>query len=172
MVTRPTATVTLTIDAHSDAVAEVAKLRAEEKRLTLEQARAASSKRAPITRKVNKVRAELAEREAVVATGQIHVTVTTLSAGAYRNLLKNHPPKDGDALDEKVGYDTDTFGAALIRSATVSATDHAGQPHPLDLDELLDDDEGVSPWDFEQWFRTTLALQTQGGTRVPLLRAS
>lgn len=172
MVTRPTATVTVTIDAHSAEVAEAAKLRAEEKRLTLEQARVDASKRGAITRKIKTVSKELEQLDKTVASGQIHITVTALTAGAYRNLLKNHPPKDGDQLDEKVGYDVDTFGADLIRTATLDATDHEGQPYGLDLDTLLDDDEGITPYDFEQWFRTALALQTQGGNRVPLLRAS
>ncbi len=167
MVTRPTATVTLTIDAHSDAVAEAAALRAEDKRIAL----AAAGGRDDRPR-IEEIRARLGVLQETITSGQIHVTVTALSAGAYRNLLKNHPPKDGDALDEKVGYDTDSFGADLIRAATVTAVDHAGQPYPLDVDELLDDDTGVTPYDFEQWFRTTLALQTQGGSRVPLLRAS
>lgn len=168
MVTRPTATVTVTIDAHSDAVAEAAALRVEDKRIALTAAGGAGDDRA----RAEEIRARLDVLQDTIASGQIHVTVTALSAGAYRNLLKDHPPKPDDALDEKVGYDTDRFGAALIRAATLSAVDHAGQPYGLDLDELLSDDDGVTPHDFEQWFRTALALQTQGGSRVPLLRAS
>lgn len=168
MVTRPTATVTITLDAHSDLVAEAASLRAEEKRLALTAARNGDD----IDPRVPAIQARLAELEQTIETGQIHVRLRTLGHGQYRNLLKNHPPKPDDEIDAKVGYDVDTFGADLIRAATLDATDHAGQPYPLDLDDLLDDDEGVSPFDFEQWFRTGLALQTQAGSRVPLLRAS
>lgn len=168
MVTRPTATVTITIDAHSDLVAEAAALRAEEKRLALAAARTGDD----IDPRASEVQARIAELEQHIAEGQIHVRVRTLGHGQYRNLLKNHPPKSDDEIDAKVGYDVDTFGAALIRAVTVNAVDHAGELVDLDLDTLLDDDEGVSPYDFEQWFRTGLALQTQGGNRVPLLRAS
>lgn len=168
MVTRPTATVTITIDAHSDLVAEAAALRAEEKRLALAAARNGDD----IDPRADEVQARLAELEQHIAEGQIHVRVRTLGHGQYRNLLKNHPPKPDDEIDAKVGYDVDTFGAALIRAVTVNAVDHTGDLVDLDLDALLDDDEGVSPYDFEQWFRTGLALQTQGGSRVPLLRAS
>lgn len=168
MVTRPTATVTITIDAHSDLVAEAAALRAEEKRLALAAARTGDGE----DPRVPEIQARLAELEQHIAKGQIHVRVRTLGHGQYRNLLKNHPPKPDDELDAKFGYDMDTFGAALIRAVTVNAVDHAGDLVDLDLDALLDDDEGVSPYDFEQWFRTALALQTQGGNRVPLLRAS
>lgn len=170
MVTRPTATVTITLDAHSDLVAEAAKLRAEEKRLALTNARKVDG--SDTDPRIPEIRARLAELEQTIESGQIHVRLRTLGHGQYRNLLKNHPPKPDDEIDGKVGYDVDTFGAALIRATTLTAEDHNGQPYGLDLDALLDDDEGISPYDFEQWFRTALALQTQGGSRVPLLRAS
>lgn len=172
MVTRATATVTITIDAHSEAVAALDAARRDEKRLSVELARTAKGKTGPVTRKLNAARAEGEAQQAIIDSGKWHVRVRTLGAGAYRNLLKNHPPKDGDELEQKLGYNADTFGAALIRATTVNAVDHAGELVDLDLDALLDDDDGVSPYDFEQWFRTALALQTQGGTRVPLLRAS
>ena len=161
MVTRPTATVTVTIDAHSATVAEAAKLRAEDKRLALDEARQKAGELTglPDPRR-EEIQARLEQLDDQIASGQIHITVTALTAGAYRNLLKNHPPKDGDQLDEKVGYDVDTFGAALIRATTLTAEDHEGQPYGLDLDDLLSEDDGVTPYDFEQWFRTALALQT------------
>ena len=59
MVTRPTATVTITIDAHSDLVAEAAALRAEEKRLALAAARTGDGE----DPRVPEIQARLAELE-------------------------------------------------------------------------------------------------------------
>lgn len=171
MVTRSTATVPVTVDAHSAEVGELAELRAQEKRLTLERARVKSARRGPITRKINEIREQMTALEDTIESGKVLVTVTALARGRYRNLLKDHPPREDDEVEAKVGYNLDTFGAALIRACTVSAT-RDGEPYDLDLDDLLDEDTGVGAYDFEQWFRTCLALQTQGGNRVPLLRAS
>ena len=172
MVTRPTAEVPLTLDAKTDQRRKWDELASRERRLVVERERAETGKRTPITRKINAVRKEMDALAADVASGQITVTVSGVSRGAYRDLLKQHPPKPGDELDKRVGYDMDTFGGGLIRAATLSAVDAAGKPVPLDVDAWIDDDEGVAAGDFERWFRAALELQTRPVDQSPPLRAS
>lgn len=159
MVTRPTATVPLTLDAKTAERAHWQQLAQREKNLVTERERA--EKRTPFTRQIAAVRKELDDVAADIASGQITVTVEGLSRGKYRQLITAHPPKDGDKLDERVGYNMDTFGADLLRAATTAATDADGNPVPLDVDAWVDDDNGVAAGDFERWFRTALAQQTQ-----------
>lgn len=172
MVTRPTADVPLTLDAKTAQRKAWEELARKEKRLVVERERAETGKRTPITRKINTARKELDTLAADIASGQITVTVSGVSRGTYRDLLKQHPPKEGDDLDKRVGYDMDSFGGGLIRAATLHAVDAAGKTVPLDIDAWIDDDEGVAAGDFERWFRACLELQTRPVDQSPPLRAS
>lgn len=172
MVTRPTAEVPLTLDAKTAARRKWDELASRERRLIVEREKAETGKRTPITRKINACRKEMDTVAADIAAGQVLVTVSGVSRGQYRDLLKQHPPKDGDELDKRVGYNMDTFGGGLIRAATLSAVDAAGKPVPLDVDAWIDDDEGVAAGDFERWFRACLELQTRPVDQSPPLRAS
>lgn len=172
MVTRRTATVPITLDAKNDQLAELEELVAEEKRLTREQARVNGAKRAPFTRKINENRERQEEVKAVIVTGQLTLTVTALSSSKYRNLLKDHPPRDGDDFDEKVGYNETTFILPFLTEATVAARDHEGNDAPLEVESWLDEDDGLDPVDTLRWFNTAIGLQTGRVNRSPLLRAS
>ena len=172
MVTRPTAEVPLTLDAKTAQRKAWDELSRKERRLVVERERTEAGKRAPITRKINAVRKELDTLAADIASGQVTVTVEGLTRGKFRALLTAHPPKDGDKLDERVGYDMDSFGADLLRAATVSAVDAAGKTMPLDVDSWVDDDTGVAGGDFERWFRTALDQQTRPVDLSPPLRSA
>lgn len=172
MVTRPTSIVPLTLDAKSVERAALQALAQQEKALTRDRERAAQAKRGPITRKINDVRTQMETMRDDINTGQITLTVTGLARGKYRDLLKNHPPREDDDLDQRVGYNVDTFGRALMDAATLEAHDHTGTPVPLDIATWADDEDGVAPGDFERWFRAALALQTTPIDQSPPLRAS
>lgn len=170
-VVRPTATVALILDAHPGDRAAWAVLAEKERRLTRATARVPEPT-AEQVEDIEDVRAKMRALEDTIASGTITVTVRGLSRGEYRNLLKNHPPKPDDPLDERFGYDADTFGADLLRAATIEAVDHNGNPIPLDVDTWVDDDNGVGPADFQRWFTTAQTLNNRGVDQSPRRRAS
>lgn len=170
MVTRRTTTVQVTLDAKNEEHAELLDLAGEERRLALAAARA--PKGAPDDPRLAEIRTGISALEADIETGKITLTVTALSNSAYRNLLKNHAPREGDSFDERVGYNEETFMLPFLTEATVAARDHDGKDVPLDLAAWLDDDEGLDPVDTLSWFNTALGLQTGRQSRGPLRRVS
>lgn len=173
MVTRPTATVPLTLDAHSGERAAWGVLAAKERSLAAERERATTpAARGAVTRRINATRTDMDALAATIQSGVAVVTVEALPRGKYRDILKAHPPRDDDPIDQELGYNTDTFGAALIRAASLSAKTLDDTPVPLDVDTWLDDTDGVAEGEFRTWFRATLNLQTQAVDQVPPLRAS
>ena len=146
-----------------------------------ERALAVQLERTPVadTAERERINAEIAEHKehqatllAKVREGIYRVTVRALSRGEYRNLIKNHGPRPGDELDKEHGYNVDTFAAALLRKATISAETMDDEKQPLEVDKWLDDETGVDNAAFEDWFRAALSLNTPGGAGFPPLRAS
>lgn len=172
MVTRRTSTVPITLDAKNDEQAELDALIAKEKRATLDQARLKPAERATLTTAINELRERMAELKTAIEAGQIMLTVTALPSTKYRNLLKNHPPRDGDEFDQKVGYNEETFIVPFLTATTVAARDADEGDVPLDIETWLDEDDGLDPVDTLRWFNTALGLQTGRQSRSPLLRAS
>ena len=171
MVTRPTATVTVTVDAMNDVRERLDALMDEERRLTRDMARTNDAEAlARLDASLIRVRASIDAAEAELGQGRVKITVKALSLGRYRNLLKNHPPQDED--DKRVGYDLDTFLQPLLEATFVKAVDHAGEPVTVPFDEWLDEDEGLAPVDTLAWFYTALNLQTGRESRGPQRRAS
>ena len=115
---------------------------------------------------------EPGEKLYLIESGKITLTVTALSASKYRDLQKNHPPRDDDEFDQKIGYNEATFILPLLSEATVAARDHAGKDVPLDVEAWLDEDDGLDPVDTLRWFNTALGLQTGRTNRGPRLRVS
>lgn len=172
MVTRRTAKVQITLDAKNDARDELAALIDEEKILTREQAGLPSGKRGPVTKQINKNRAAQEKAQAVIDAGKITLTVAALTSSKYRNLMKNHPPREDDEFDQRIGYNEETFLAPFLTEATVAARDHEGKDVPLTIGAWLDEDDGLDPVDTLRWFNTALGLQTGRVNRSPQLRVS
>lgn len=170
MVIRRTDTVQVALDAKNEENAELRALEAEEQRLTREQARAKDAEE--LDPRLAENRAAQAVLKQEIETGKITLTVTALAASKYRNLLKDHPPRDGDEFDSRVGYNEETFMPPFLAEATVAARDHNGADVPLDLEAWLDEDDGLDPVDTMQWFNTALGLQTGRTNRGPRLRVS
>lgn len=171
MVTRPTATVTVTVDAMNDARERLDALMDEERRLTRDMARTNDAEAlARLDASLVSVRASIDAAEAELGQGRVKITVKALSLATYRNLLKNHPPVDED--DKRVGYNLDTFLRPLLEATLVKAVDHAGQPVDVPFSEWLDEDEGLAPVDTLAWFYAALNLQTGRESRGPQRRAS
>ena len=157
---------------HPEAQAELSRLAAEEKRLTLTLARRgedndtdpprkrrASEPAEDIPGELVRVRAAMDEQRAVVASGVVRITIKGLTRGEFRRLHAANPPRDGDALDQQLGYDSDHFGEALIRASILSTTDLDGNPVPNEWDRWADD---MTNGQWDEMFRACLALTNDG----------
>lgn len=169
---RPTSIVQITIDAHPEERAAWRELAATEHQLTRDREKLETVKRGPVTKRLNQVRTDMDALAVTIDSGILDVTVQGLSRGTYRALMRDHAPRPSEPLDERLGYNVDTFAAALIREATVSAATKTGDPVTLDVDAWIDDDTGVSNADFDAWFTAALTLQTRQVGSVPRRRAS
>lgn len=84
------------------------------------------------------VRAKMDEQRKIIATGVVRIIVKGLSRGEFRRLLTAHPPRSGDDLDQRVGYNADTFGDAFIRACILRTENLDGHPVPNDWDTWAD----------------------------------
>ena len=85
------------------------------------------------------VRAKMDEQRAIIASGVVRIIIKGLTRGEFRRLLTAHPPRQGDDLDGKVGYNADTFGDALIRASILRTEDLDGNPVPNRWDQWADE---------------------------------
>lgn len=70
-----------------------------------------------------------AAREALeddIAAGVRVITVTRLAPPVYGRLVVQHPPRPGDEFDARMGFNTDTFDAALMAAAITRVEDAHG----------------------------------------------
>ena len=132
----------------------------------------ASKEREKLQAGIDTAQANQAAQLETIKTGMVTLTVRALSRGEYRNLMKNHAPRPDDETDKALGYNADTFAAALLRLATISAKTLTGQVIPLQLDTWLDEEQGVDAAEFEAWFTTALALNKPRASSFPPLRVS
>ena len=172
---RNTKTLPLTLDAHPGERDAHAALVQREGRLARDLERTPLNlpgRREDIERELDEIRAQMNTLAAVIESGIVRVTVTALSRGAWRNLLMTNAPREGDDLDQRIGYNGDTMPGALLRAATIGAVDQDGQTVPLQLDEWIDEDGPLAPGDFQQWLNETIRLQTAPVPPSPRRRAS
>lgn len=122
---------------HPEAQAEFDRLAAEEKRLTLALARRGevddgepkpkrrmSQKAEDFEGELEDVREQMDAQRKIIASGVVRLLVKGLTRGEFRRLLVQHPAREGDSLDQKVGYNGDTFGDALIQACIVKTLAH------------------------------------------------
>lgn len=142
---------------HPDAQEEFNRLAAEEKRLTRALAREPEPEDTPapvrldgrprrlseppvnLDAELADVRAAMDEQRKVIASGVVRIHIKGLTRGEFRRLLTSHPPRQGDELDGKVGYNADTFGDALIKACILRTEDLNGNPVANEWDQWADD---------------------------------
>lgn len=153
--TTPRQTVTIThVTAYDEVLtAEIAALEAQAATQTKQRM---SEK--PDTGRLDRLRKELADNA-------VRITFEALPRRAYRDLLAAHAPRPGEDLDNKVGYNTDTFGDALLQSAIIATTDLDGNPVPNQWDVWAD---AMSDGAWQEMFRLVLTLQRAGNPSLPL----
>ena len=167
MSTRPTATVTHFHTFHPDAQAELDALATEDKQLALTEAREGDSSKRRMSSKTGRrdeIAARLDELRAIIASGAVRITFTGLPRSEYRALLTEHQPRDGNPIDKDLGYNSDTFGDALIKATIISTTDLDGDPVPNEWDKWADE---MTDGQWYDAFRATLRLQTSGNPVYP-----
>lgn len=175
MTERATDTIEITIDRKTTARDAWGVWAAKERAITLELERTPineTATRAELEASISEVKNHQETALHTIREGIVTLTVRALSRGEYRNLIKNHGPRPTDEADQALGYNTDTFAAALLRTATISAKNLNGTEVPLNIDTWVDDQHGVDAAEFEAWFTTALALNKPGESTFPPLRVS
>lgn len=144
---------------HPEAQEEFNRLAAEEKRLTRAMAREPEPTDGPtpvrldgrprrlsepsrsdwIEAELADVRAKMDEQRAIISSGVVRIIIKGLTRGEFRRLLTAHPPRQGDDLDTRMGYNADTFGDALIKACILHTEDLSGNPVPNDWDRWADE---------------------------------
>lgn len=142
---------------HPDAQAEFNRLAAEEKRLTRAMAREPEPADGPapvrldgrprrlsdppvnLEAELADVRAKMDEQRKIISSGVVRIIIKGLTRGEFRRLLTAHPPRQGDPLDSKVGYNADTFGDALIKACILRTEDLDGNTVPNEWDQWADE---------------------------------
>lgn len=150
--TTPRQTVTVThVTAYDEALtAEIAALETQPTRQRM------SAK--PDTARLDQLRQRL-------AGNAVKLTFEAMPRRAYRELLAAHAPRPGEDLDNKVGYNVDTFGDALLQAAIIATTGIDGNPIPNDWDTWADE---MSDGAWQEMFRLVLTLQRAGNPSLPL----
>ena len=161
---------------HPDAQAEHDRLALEEKRLTRELARQGSDDGEPPVRRrmsepavdlkaaLDDVRAAIAAQKAIIASGVVRVHIKGLTRGEFRRLLTEHAPRDGDPLDEQLGYNSDTFGDALIQACIVRTESLDGDLVPNQWGRWADD---MTDGQWEEFFTACLKLTKDPNPAFP-----
>jgi hypothetical protein len=162
---------------HPDAQVEHDALVVEEKRLTLMLARQGepedvleprrrrmSEPPEDVEAELAKVRARLDECRATIASGVVRVIIKGLTRGEFRRLLTAHPPRDGDDLDQRLGYNSDTFGDALVTACIVRTENLDGDPVDNEWATWADD---MTNGQWEEFFTACLKLTNDGEPVFP-----
>lgn len=151
---------------HPEAQAEHDRLAKEEAQLALALARRGDGDEQPKRQRMSvapddiegqlaEVRAQIETQKALIASGVVRIHVKGLTRGEYRRLLVEHAPRDGDHLDRQLGYNSDTFGDAMIQACIVRTEDLAGEAVENEWGEWAD---SMTNGQWEEVFRACLSL--------------
>ena len=110
------------------------------------------------------VREKIEECKAVIASGVVRIHIKGLTRGEFRRLLTAHSPRTGDPLDEQVGYNSDTFGDALITACIIRTEDLDGEPVDNEWAAWADE---MTNGQWEEVFRACLSLTNDGEPVFP-----
>jgi hypothetical protein len=110
------------------------------------------------------IKDRIEEQKAIIASGVVRVVIKGLTRGEFRRLLTAHPPREGDALDAQLGYNSDTFGDALISACIVRTENLDGDPVPNDWPAWADE---MTNGQWEEFFTACLRLTNDGEPVFP-----
>lgn len=92
-----------------------------------------------LDKRVEAAEKAVATAEKAADAASVIITFTALKAHEYDELLKKHPPRDGNDLDKIADYDRDAFPDALMAaSASPKVEDNEGNLVDIDIHDLID----------------------------------
>ena len=162
---------------HPEATEKVRELAAEDQRLATAIARRgevdldeppkrrrASEARDDFEAQREVVAAQIAEQQDIIKSGVVRIVIKGLTRGEFRRLLTEHGPREDVPEDERVGYNVDTFGEALIAACIVGTQDQHGKEVPNEWDKWADD---MTNGQWEEIFIACLKLTNDGSPSLP-----
>jgi hypothetical protein len=91
-----------------------------------------------LTKRVTAAEKAVADAEAAVDAASVTITFVALKAADYDDLLKKHPPREGNELDAAMDYDRDSFPDALMEaSASPKIEDADGDLVKMEIADLI-----------------------------------
>ncbi|MFC0673553.1 hypothetical protein [Brachybacterium hainanense] len=105
--------------------------------------------------KADALTAQREELEAEMAAAVRVITVERIHPKTWGRIVAEHPARADDPYDRRMGFNTDTFDAALMTEAISSVVDGRGEPVEWDWRELAD---AMSPGKFEEIVSDTLRM--------------
>lgn len=92
-----------------------------------------------LDKRVEAAEKAVAAAEKAADEASVIITFTALKAHEYDDLLKKHPPREGNDLDKLSDYDRDAFPDALMAaSASPKVEDNEGNLVDIDIADLID----------------------------------
>ena len=159
---------------HPDAQQRFNELAEQESQIRLEMARRSevdeatrqrmSVKPRDLDAELADVRAQIDEQRKIIKSGVVRIHIKGLTRGEFRRLLTEHPPREDDVHDQRVAYNVDTFGEALIQACIIRTDDLDGNPVPNRWDEWAED---MTNGQWEEAFRACLELTNEGAPSLP-----
>jgi hypothetical protein len=90
-----------------------------------------------LTKKVTAAEKAVAAAEKAADAATVTVTFTALKSHDYDELLKLHPPREGNERDQATDVNQETFPDALMLASATKVEDSDGNIIEMDLEELL-----------------------------------
>ena len=157
---------------HPEAQAEHDRLVREEQRLTRalaqdpegERPRRMSEPAPDLAAELVEVRERLEETKAAIASGVVRIVIKGLTRGEFRRLVTVHPPREGDDLDKRLGYNADTFGDALVKACIVRTENLDGEEVPNEWDKWAD---GMTNGQWDEVFTACMKITNDGEPVFP-----
>jgi hypothetical protein len=91
-----------------------------------------------LTKQVKAAEKAVAEAQVAVDAASVTVTFTALKANDYDELLKQHPPREGNQMDAMGDRNQATFPDALMLASATKVEDAEGNLVDMDATELLE----------------------------------
>ncbi|MFC5268468.1 hypothetical protein ACFPJ1_40720 [Kribbella qitaiheensis] len=90
-----------------------------------------------LTKRKKAAEKAVTDAEAAVDAASVTVTFTAMKANDYDELLKKHPPREGNEIDAQDDRNNQTFPDALMFASATKVQDADGNIVDMDIPELL-----------------------------------
>ena len=91
-----------------------------------------------VTKRVKDAEKSVAEAEKAADAASVFIWFKALRAEKYDEVLKEHPPREGNELDAISDFNRDTFPDALMRKSALPVVEDAdGKPVAMDVQDVI-----------------------------------